>query len=65
MAKSKCRVKWKRAFPSRAVAKAELEKMRKNPRLEVGLRHLAPYQCPAGHWHLGDYTKPKPGKRRK
>lgn len=50
MAKSKCATKWKRAHATKADAEAQLNSMRANGRGHG--QHV--YQCPEGHWHVGN-----------
>lgn len=49
MPKSKCPTKWKLVHPNKAEAEAEAKRLRSK-----GARRQGAYQCPEGHWHVGN-----------
>lgn len=49
MPKSKCPTKWKKDWGSKAAAEIVAKRLRAQ-----GARRQAPYQCPEGHWHVGN-----------
>lgn len=49
MPKSKCPTKWKRDWETRAKAQEVAKRLRSQ-----GARGQEAYQCPEGHWHVGN-----------
>lgn len=49
MPKSKCPTKWKLVHPNKEAATAEAKRLRAR-----GARGQEAYQCPEGHWHVGN-----------
>lgn len=67
MPKSKCPTKWKRVYDTKAEAEQHAAALR---RKNTGARGQAAYQCPEGHWHVGNgkvwrHQHQRPTKRRK
>lgn len=64
MPKSKCPTKWKIAWATKAEAEKHAADLR---RKNSGARSQAAYQCPEGHWHVGNARvyRHQHGKRRK
>lgn len=63
MPRSKCPTKWKIAHPDKASAERHAAELRRK-----GARGQEAYQCPEGHWHVGNGRvkrhHPRPRKRR-
>jgi len=62
MPRSKCPTKWKVAHATKAEAQQHARELRAK-----GARGQEAYQCPEGHWHVGNgFVKRRhPGKKKR